>query len=252
MEQFTNIPRDRARLLSVTTKEAGVWLNALPSTTLGIRLDNDSLRIAVALRLGAAICSPHVCQCGQEVDTFGLHGLSCQRSSGRRSRHEALNEIIRRALVSAGVPSILEPPGTSRDDGKRPDGMSLIPWKEGKSLVWDATCVDTLATSHVPITSVEAGAAAKRAEYRKLNKYQSLATNFIFVAFGVETLGAWGPAAKSLVKEIGLRLGDKTEEIRSGQFLQQRISIAIQRGNAASIMATLPASRALDEIYFLI
>jgi hypothetical protein len=38
------------------------------------------------------------------------------------------------ALVSDGVPAILEPAGVSRNDGKRPDGMCLIPWKAGKNL----------------------------------------------------------------------------------------------------------------------
>ena len=44
------------------------------------------------------------------------------------------NETIRRALVSGGVPAVLEPVGVCRDDGKRPDGMSLIPWRRGLPL----------------------------------------------------------------------------------------------------------------------
>ncbi|CAH2226484.1 jg13502, partial [Pararge aegeria aegeria] len=35
------------------------------------------------------------------------------------------------------------------NDGKRPDGMTIVPWWMGRSLVWDATCVDTLAASHL-------------------------------------------------------------------------------------------------------
>ena len=39
----------RARLLSVTTKESGAWLNALSVTSLGLRLlDDESIRIATA------------------------------------------------------------------------------------------------------------------------------------------------------------------------------------------------------------
>ncbi len=41
--------------------------------------------------------------------------------------HHALNEIIRRTLVSAGIPEILEPVGLSKDNEKRADGMTLIP-----------------------------------------------------------------------------------------------------------------------------
>jgi hypothetical protein len=45
------------------------------------------------------------------------------------------------------VNSTLEPNELSRDDGKRPDGMNLVPWIKGQSLVWDVTVVDTLADS---------------------------------------------------------------------------------------------------------
>ena len=59
--------------------------------------------------------------------------MSCRRSGGRIPRHAAVNEIIRRALVSGGVPAVLEPVGVCRNDGKRPDGMSLIPWSRAYS-----------------------------------------------------------------------------------------------------------------------
>lgn len=39
---------------------------------------------------------------------------------------------------------MLEPPGISRLDGKRVDGVTIIPWERGKSLVWDATVSDTI------------------------------------------------------------------------------------------------------------
>jgi hypothetical protein len=34
-------------------------------------------------------------------------------------------------------------------NGKRPDGMALVPWIKGQPLVWDVTVVDTLADSYV-------------------------------------------------------------------------------------------------------
>jgi hypothetical protein len=70
------------------------------------------------------------------ADESGVHGLSCRLSSGRRSRHATINKILHRALVSAGVPSVWEPCGTSRDDGKRTDGMSLIPWAKSRLLYY--------------------------------------------------------------------------------------------------------------------
>jgi len=73
--------------------------------------------------------------------------------------------------------------------------MTMIPWSKGKALLWDATCVDSYAVSHLNISSVTAGAAASEAEVKKQNKYRSLSHDYIFVAVGVETSGALGQQA---------------------------------------------------------
>ena len=52
---------ERARLLSVSTNELGAWLRALPMTALGLRMDDNTVRVAVGLRLGTAVCGPHSC-----------------------------------------------------------------------------------------------------------------------------------------------------------------------------------------------
>ncbi|KAJ0176783.1 hypothetical protein K1T71_007962 [Dendrolimus kikuchii] len=226
---------ERARLLAVSKWESGLWLQALPSSNLGTLLDDTTFRIAASIRLGAPTVVPHHCQCGDKVGGSGHHGLSCVRSAGRIPRHAALNDIIRRALVTTGTPAILEPNGLCRDDGKRPDGMSLVPWKMGRPLVWDATCVDTLAASHLPDTAVVAGAAAARQEDLKRRKYASVGSGYIFAAFGVETLGPWGPEAHRLYRDLSKRLIDVSRNQNAGLYFGQRISVAIQRGNAASV-----------------
>ena len=50
-----------------------------------------------------------MCSCSRRMDARDLHGLSCKFRAGRLPRHAALNDIIKRGLQSAGVPSILEP-----------------------------------------------------------------------------------------------------------------------------------------------
>ena len=52
--------RSYARLLAVATKESGAWLNALPVSALGLRMDDDDIKIAVGLRLGVPLCGPHM------------------------------------------------------------------------------------------------------------------------------------------------------------------------------------------------
>ena len=169
-----------ARLLAVTTPESGAWLNALPISSLGLQMD-DVMRIAAGLHLGVAICHPHQCySCSADVDSLGTHGLSCRSSSGRHCRHAAVNDIVKRSLDSPKIPSHLEPSGLYRSDGRRPDGASIVPWKKGRVLVWDATCPDTLAPSYLSIATAEAGAVAREAEHRKQVKYSHLEDSSLF------------------------------------------------------------------------
>ena len=90
----------RVRLLAVSRKESGAWLHAIPNSSLGLRMDNETIRVAAGIRLGVPLCSPHSCQhCGAAVDRSGLHGLSCHFSTGQHYRHAALNDIIHRAHI---------------------------------------------------------------------------------------------------------------------------------------------------------
>ena len=73
------------------------------------------------------------------VDALGLHGFVCKKAPGRPARHHALNDLVARAMVSAGIPVSKEPQVLSRSDGKRLDGLSLTPWQAGKPLIWDVT-----------------------------------------------------------------------------------------------------------------
>ena len=239
---------DKARILALQEEESSAWLNALPSSTLGNLLDDASFRISIALRVGQPVCMPHTCICNNQVDKFGLHALSCIKSAGRMARHRMINDIIKRSLASADFPSILEPPGICRNDGKRADGMSLLPWKTGKALLWDASCRDTLCQSYVLKTSIKAGEAAKIGESQKFLKYKELQDRgFLFVPFVVETFGPWGNEAKKLIKEISKKINNSM----AFSFITQRISLAIQRGNAVSVLGTLPDGSGMDEIFYV-
>jgi hypothetical protein len=87
--------KDQARLLALQEKESGAWLHTLPFTSLGTLLDNQSFRISICLRLGIPMCVPHPCTCGEIVDKL--------------DPHEMINDLVKRALTSAEIPSIREP-----------------------------------------------------------------------------------------------------------------------------------------------
>ena len=107
-----------------------------------------------------------------------------------------------------------------------------MPWKSGKALVWDATCPDTSAPSHVSKAAREAGAVALQAEQLKHAKYTSLISSHHFVPFAIKTSGAL-----DFTQELE-RLYQTTGEPRSREYLLQCLSIAVQRGNTAAVLGT--------------
>ena len=47
-----------------------------------------------------------------------------------------------------------EPVGLCRSDGKRPDGVTMVPWARGRCMTWDVTVADTLAPRHIDESAV--------------------------------------------------------------------------------------------------
>ena len=178
------------------------------------------MRIAVGLRLGINICEPHECICRSVVDMRGSHhALSCKHTSGRLSRHNYLNDIVLRSLTMAKIPATREPAGLLRSDGKRPDGLTLIPWREGRCLVWDVTVTDTTATTYLPSTSISAGSAAELAAVRKQAKYAKLAQRNEFVPIAVESHGTYCTTATALLADLGRRLSVATSDAKETTHL---------------------------------
>ena len=64
----------------------------------------------------------------------------------------------------------MELTGLSRPDGKRLDGLTLVPWSAGKNIIWEVTVFDTLAAFYIQTTSKTAGGTAQIAVTRKEDK----------------------------------------------------------------------------------
>ena len=151
--------------------------------------------------------------------------------------HSAMNGVVKRALQKAGLPSVSGPPGLDRGDGSHPDGITVFPFSGGACLVWDCTCVDTFAGVHLNRSAMEAGTAANCGEERKRRKYAALAEAHQFKPISVETLGVFGGSTGVILRAIGRRLVEATGEPREANRFRQNLSIAIQRGNAFSILS---------------
>ena len=54
-----------------------------------------------------------------------------------------------------------------------------------------------------------------------------------------KTILAIGPLSRALLKDLGHRIKESTGEARAHEYLVQRLAVAVQRGNAVSIMGTM-------------
>jgi len=132
-----------ANFLAAVEPHSRNWFLTLPISSCGLRLADEAVRVAVVLRLGCSVCIAHTmwrCAAGAQ----GLHGLVCYHAPSKTVRQKAINDVTARAVTSAGIPVTKEPVGLTRLDGKRPDGLTLIPWQCGESLTWNVTVVSTL------------------------------------------------------------------------------------------------------------
>jgi len=131
-----------------------------------------------------------------------------------------------------------EPVRLMRQDGKHPDGTTILRWSRGRPLAWDITYAD----AHVVNTAREVGAAANHTATDKNTKYSQLSNTHVFVPVAIQTGGTWHHQAVELVQEIGRWTANITGDARESNFLFQQLSMALQRGNAVSFQNTFTVS----------
>ena len=89
------------------------------------------------------------------------------------------------------------------------------------------------------IASAEAGAVAREAEHRKQAKYCHIEESHYFVPIAIETLGTMGHEARCFLKELSHRIYLATEDSQAHQHLIQRLSVAVQRGDAVAVLGCI-------------
>ena len=97
--------RSRALALSSSLPHAGDWLNVIPSSSLGLHLQDQEFKCCHALLAGGPLHSnPYPCpECSATADPFGDHQVGCGGNGDRISRHNAVRDVIFAAAQSAAL-----------------------------------------------------------------------------------------------------------------------------------------------------
>ena len=147
---------------------------------------------------------------------------------GNKKKKIIINDSISRAFASVKIQVAKEPSGLFRTDGKRPDGLTLIPWQRGLSL----TVATMLADSYISASASSAGAAAEMAASRKQAKCAALSGSYVFQLIALETLGPINESAVQFLNDPNHRITSVSTDDTEAQFFFQQLSIALQRFNA--------------------
>ena len=94
--------------------------------------------------------------------------------------------------------------------------------------------------------------ATPEAEARKNEKYRELIENgYVFQPVVLEVQGSLGESSEILITRLCKMLCRSHDDQQAGSFLKQRISMALQIGNAACVVGTVSDRDAFEEIYYI-
>ena len=71
-----------------------------------------------------------------------------------------------------------------------------------------------------------------------------------FTPVAIETSGVFGPKTTKFLKELGHRFRHMSGEANSFAYLTQRLSVAVQQGNAASVLGTMKVDSEDEEFLY--
>ena len=108
-------------------------------------------------------------------------------------------------------------------------------------MAWDVTCAFPLAPSWLSLALRGGSAVPTTVEERKMKKYKSLTPDCCVQPISVDVFGAMGESTAHFIAELGANIITKSSDKKAASFLKQRrLAIAVQIGNSACILETLP------------
>ena len=238
---------DMARLKSLTLPHAGDWLNVVPSNALGLHLRPQEFVMVARYRLGLSLYTQEgPCpSCLRLSDAQGNHAMCCGSGGERISRHNNLRDQVHDTAMAAGLGPVREVRFLLPGQDSRPADVLLPHWIAGKDAALDLTVVNPCQVATVVGAATTAGHALQHAFNRKMRGSADAcqAQGVVFLPIVVESFGGWHEMAVREVERLGAALARQTgqEEDEAVRHLWGKLSLLLQRGNAAILANRVPA-----------
>ena len=229
---------DKVRLLSEGHKHAGAWLSVPPNTNLGFHFDKGDFLLLTHFHLGlpllpAAAAGTPCDLCGQPLDVFGDHLVSC-RFAGAWKRHNSFCADVATISASLGILVDTEVQIRGRE---RPADLLVSNWSHRRDAMVDPTIVHCLIPSHPWDPRHSALEKAEAAKHVKSDEPCAEAgLDFI------PTFGACGPEGERFLSQLFSRYTRRfavdNEFGFPGQPQQecwQRVAVALRKAVARQL-----------------
>ena len=265
-------PATRAHLALVAAPGASAHLQAPPSEALGTAVSHSLMQIGIKRRIRVQLMDEEAfCPaCGEVMDVYCDHALTCACQGDRTRRHNKLRnctffdaqaagfsgaELERPGLLpprSPGEgPSAEEPNGDCLDNnGRRPADVYVPRWRGGLPAAMDFAVTSGMRADLIVHSVADPGAALDRyEEYKRQHQGTAQAcrdADLAFIPMIVEAHGgSWGGEARRAFAVLAKRVADARGEEAAGvaDRMAQRRSISLHGETARAILQRLQQPR---------
>ena len=218
---------------------AGDWLNAIPSSALGIHIPDRDFRLCLVYWLGLRMVGEDdspcpVCQ--GRADGYGDHQVGCGGNGDRIHRHDSIRDALFSTAQSAALAPWREAPLLIPGSSSRPADVYLPNWMRGQPAALDMTVISPMQQLTIAGAARSPGYVLKVGEDRKMAAHveECHSAGILFTPLVVEALGGWCEGATHTIRRIGRLQGQRLgiEPAKSTRHLFQHLSVTQWRGNA--------------------